>query len=904
MAGHWPFVENYFDMGLLPIPNKAGDKRVWLAHCSDCNQRIANEKKTSGTAKYTKCNKCNKMCDIITKDIATSHWTEYRRVNPHNVGLLCHKAGGIMVLDIDIQDDGMSFFKWWTYVNFPEWNTEASNMPTWITRTPKAGYHFYFKYDENFLHMAGNKVIISPSTGNAVGIDLKMGNCQVLAPPSFIQGNGEYKWLPGHSPGDIPEPMAWAGSGFDQIMEYHKNNQCDATSATTNLLPTPTTVNNDDAIPNADDDGGELPLETRTLVLKLLTLLSKKRVDNYDSWRDVGFALGRISYTNEMYTIYKKWSQTSSKYDKVGVTQHWQSGCNPTRSHGYALAALKQWAMEDNPVIYNQQFPCTIPLLDDAIKVYYGDLGQLKTRYECRITETDVPNVIREIQDFFRKCTGVLAGRGVIIKLEDEFGWHYEYPSISEFRSNLQGDKIYFKKQDEEESISFLDVWTRMKANQLTYSYLEFRPFSAKNRPPMKPKVLNLFTGFAVEAAARLQVDAELEQGINEYDAERYRENWEPWFKQTQEVICNNHDESFQYLLDLLAKMFQEPGLQRVCPLLQGIQGTGKTQWMKLLVAMHGRKYCDIVEREQDVKSEFTGNRQMVLLRWYEDNKGQVLAKYCGEIKNEIDSDLISDRQLYKAKQMIKNRGTTFITINDSCAFDFAEFKRRLLALEQNPIYSTEFPGHADNNVEHNTFMAEYYQKLETQVAVYRLLLNRDISSFRSTIVPETPLMRNWRKHNPSPIANFAIKLGQQYRSLLKGEKNGDRVNQKGPTSMQLHDAYIDMNKCKPRTTLWEQNKLSHELNRFLEDTGIKGTTAKPGKENARQLEETGHGKPKGNLDGFYSLSLDDLETALHQNYDLNFKFERHGNNKRELGEPEDSDNKRRRTSTSSAETT
>ncbi len=245
------------------------------------------------------------------------------------------------------------------------------------------------------------------------------------------------------------------------------------------------------------------------------------------------------------------------------------------------------------------------------------------------------------------------------------------------------------------------------------------------------------------------------------------------------EIICNNH-ESFEYLLNCLAYMVQKMEPLGIAVLLQGRQGTGKTEWVKFLRRIYGDKYCDVIQREQDIKSEFTGDRRMNLIRNYEDSKGFVLHKMCGEIKNEITADTVPSRLMFKEREKVPNKATVLVSINDTCTFPFTEFERRLLALEQNPKYSSTYPGRAANFFEHNKQMAEYFATTKAQVGVYRWLLHRDISNFDLQLVPLTPLMATWLAHNPSPC----IRLGQEYSDILR---EGHKPQSKGPPMALLH---------------------------------------------------------------------------------------------------------------------
>ena len=209
------------------------------------------------------------------------------------------------------------------------------------------------------------------------------------------------------------------------------------------------------------------------------------------------------------------------------------------------------------------------------------------------------------------------------------------------------------------------------------------------------------------------------------------------------------------------------------------------------------------------------------------------------------------------------------MTINDTCAFNYVEFQRRLLALGQNPKYSSEYPGHDPDYIAHNKKMADYYQSPKAQVAVYRLLMARDISTFDHTDVPLTPLMENWRAHNPAAVADFCINLGREYSHMLKDES---KPNSRGPPTSLLHAVYRRMY-ASTRDRTWDRNKLTLELNAFLSKTGEKACSGKPGDRNIVQMQEWGLPTPAGNVEGFWGLSLEKLEEALKEKHLVNFSF-------------------------------
>ena len=489
---HYDAAQYYAGLALLPIPSEHGTKKMRLNFCDSCRDRMQREKAEGRQAQYKKCSACPKLKDITTPAAALAHFTPHRQLHAHNVGLLCHTK--IMVVDVDVQDDGLSFFNWWAYCEFPEWRTL---LHTWVAKTPKGGYHFFFEHDPMYEQLGGNKVLVSPQTKQKVGIDIKIGNCQVLVYPSRVE-QGQYQWL--RSPGG--GPLARIGdTPFAQILQYHgKSILGDAAAA---IVPTVVVSATPEAPSDASesDESNDMPSDLRIKTLRTLSLLSRERVADYEGWLNVGFALGRISYTEEMNKIFHKWSREWANYSQEDVDAHWVN-CDPVnRPRGYAMAALRRWAQEDNPELFRQLFPDTIPLLDENSKVYFGQLGSLKKKYDHKVTPAQMGTVVREIEEFYRKTVGVVAAKGVLLKLEDEWGWHFEYTTLSEFTRHHTGDAIYCHDGKKELKIEFMDVLKRIKLSELTYSYIKFQPYTPLAPMPKNAAVLNLFTGLAVESA-------------------------------------------------------------------------------------------------------------------------------------------------------------------------------------------------------------------------------------------------------------------------------------------------------------------------------------------------------------------------------------------------------------------
>ncbi len=133
---------------------------------------------------------------MVDKKVLISHWQKKKEtVIPYyinqNIGLLTGKINNLLVLDIDIKDDGIKF---WNYISkkYPKFNT-----PT--VKSPGGSIHFYFKYNNKIPNM--NRILVD---NKKIGWDLKSDGSIIVTPPSLYPNtNKKYKWIKGLSLNDL-----------------------------------------------------------------------------------------------------------------------------------------------------------------------------------------------------------------------------------------------------------------------------------------------------------------------------------------------------------------------------------------------------------------------------------------------------------------------------------------------------------------------------------------------------------------------------------------------------------------------------------------------------------------------------------------------------------------------------
>jgi hypothetical protein len=106
-----------------------------------------------------------------------------------NIGILTGKINNLTVLDIDIKNNGLRYWK--------EISKDYKEIKTPMTKTPSGGLHIYFKYNKNIQNF--NRITIN---GEKIGWDCIGDNRQVVVYPSIIN-EIKYKWIKNKSLDDV-----------------------------------------------------------------------------------------------------------------------------------------------------------------------------------------------------------------------------------------------------------------------------------------------------------------------------------------------------------------------------------------------------------------------------------------------------------------------------------------------------------------------------------------------------------------------------------------------------------------------------------------------------------------------------------------------------------------------------
>lgn len=310
----------------------------------------------------------------------------YPRYKDHigNVGIVTGEASNIIVLDIDMHDQGMD--EWQKLVKI------HGEPLTPKVQSGSGGFHYYFKYEERVKHFKSGSKVVKNEKGIGVGIDIKNARSQVIYPGSIHPGCDPekknmkhkcgtteinqfcrylgltYKWL--ISPNDTP--ISSIPDWLFEILQlnYEKKNFKKEKKHTKNV--------------QEPCDKPFVQDFTDEAVIELVCNLSIQRSKNYDSWLHLIWCLKKLSNkTDKFQELAREFSKVCpEKFNEDEFIAKWNEGND---SIGWTFSSLLNWLSEDISKEKYQEY-CTKYSLDNRIIISYLNdddegLAELFVRY-------------------------------------------------------------------------------------------------------------------------------------------------------------------------------------------------------------------------------------------------------------------------------------------------------------------------------------------------------------------------------------------------------------------------------------------------------------------------------------------------------------------------------------------
>ena len=205
----------------------------------------------------------------------------------YNTGIPTGERNNLLVVDVDIKDDGM--------IEFKKYLDEHGDINTLTVESPRKGLHYYF----NFSHASPeikyiiDMYLLTATNYRGKGIDIRANGGYIVAPPSIRDGKA-YKVVNHTKPIDIPDTLAkWLIEGREE-----------KSSTTTRNV-------------NRKQYNYDIIEEQ---VRHIIYNLDEKYLHNYSDWLIVTSVLK----FHDMYDLWDEWSQQSEHYNKTKNDKQWE----------------------------------------------------------------------------------------------------------------------------------------------------------------------------------------------------------------------------------------------------------------------------------------------------------------------------------------------------------------------------------------------------------------------------------------------------------------------------------------------------------------------------------------------------------------------------------------------------
>ena len=254
----------------------------------------------------------------------------------------------------------------------------------------------------------------------------------------------------------------------------------------------------------------------------------------------------------------------------------------------------------------------------------------------------------------------------------------------------------------------FINKW-RADPEILTYEKVDFLP-----ELPVPADTYNLWRGFPIHPVAG---DVSVIQGV-------------------LRTLCNHDQDSFDYIENYFAHLFQKPGEKPgVCLVFQSDEeGTGKETYTNHIGEMLGQYMFFNTSRPEDtVFGRFNGSLKEVLLIKFEEADFETNRKNEGGLKMLITSKSGSYESKNENAVTVRSFCRCVMTTNNVVPFVLSDTNRRFMMVQASPemVGKTEYWQHVHSEL----------AKPESKAAYLDYLLNRDISGFDPRMFPKTKYM-------------------------------------------------------------------------------------------------------------------------------------------------------------------
>jgi len=336
------------------------------------------------------------------KLIPPNNWVSFTgtiNMSPYDTcyAIITGDLTNLLVLDWDLNKSAL------TRALYEETIAKYGLPNTFIVQSANGGYHWYFKPPPGHKIGSFSGMTIKDAFYD---VDVRCNGGMIVGPGSFYNSiylkKKQYKFYNGTVPSQIDYAPDWLYQEFPILTHKEKKDNKPKTAKKSKAKSKTTTQ---DVLEDISDTHSKYETPSLDTAEKLLACLKIERCDNYDSWRDVCFALHSAYYDtdeeDDALTLFIEWSKRSEKFEDRDKEDDESNGvatcvklwndCSESNSTGESLSigSLFKWAQTDNLKKYHEYEispvlkPIDVPILFTPDKVvnhnklpltFWGDL--------------------------------------------------------------------------------------------------------------------------------------------------------------------------------------------------------------------------------------------------------------------------------------------------------------------------------------------------------------------------------------------------------------------------------------------------------------------------------------------------------------------------------------------------
>ena len=261
-------------------------------------------------------------------------------------------------------------------------------------------------------------------------------------------------------------------------------------------------------------------------------------------------------------------------------------------------------------------------------------------------------------------------------------------------------------------------------------------------------------------------------QGFKWKVLDRY--NWDviaPYMNLIKEVICDNNDETYEYILNWISVIVQKPGFKtEVALVLKGLQGIGKGTFTDILCELFNGYSSPNVTDITELTGTFNSvveNKMLIILNELK-NCGEERGANWNALKSIITENEIRINEKNMARRDGENVANFIFVTNNAFPVKIENGDRRYLVLRANGKYKGDY-----------SYFENLHSLLKNDNFFDNLLtffMKRNIVNFNVRQIPMTDAKEDIIKAGLSPIEIF---ICQYYDELVKGMPNETAKNRR-----------------------------------------------------------------------------------------------------------------------------